>query len=112
MLSGITHMGTPALQPVPSARQGHLASPATTDLGLRRESITAGSESITLSSTESRAPLGWPQGWGRAQPPCPGRGWQQRWGGCLWAQDLICSDSPFSHPLHFLLPWERSELLF
>lgn len=69
MLSGVTHMGTPALQPVPSARQGHLASPATTDLGLRRESITAGSESITLSSTESRAPLGWPQGWGRAQPP-------------------------------------------
>lgn len=32
--------------------------------------------------------------------------------GCLRALDLICLNFPFSHPLHFLLPWERSELLF
>lgn len=55
------------LQPGSSARKGHLTSPATKGLSLWRESITPSSPDPALSA-ESRAPLGWLQGWGRTQP--------------------------------------------
>ena len=57
----------PWLQPASSARKGHLTNPATEDLSLWRESITPSITSPALSA-ESRAPLGWPPGWGRTQP--------------------------------------------